>query len=75
MRMHLLLEIPDPEKLKVLFDELEFRTVAAKILAEIDKSEKPSRTGEDDVVHSERSSAGLSFRRRDQCSGYRNGIN
>ena len=35
------MEVPDPAKLKVLFDELEFRTVAAKILAEIDKSEKP----------------------------------
>jgi DNA polymerase-1 len=35
------LEVPDPGKLKVLFDELEFKTVAAKILSEIDKSEKP----------------------------------
>jgi DNA polymerase-1 len=35
------LEVPDPGKLKVLFDELEFKTIAAKILAEIDKSEKP----------------------------------
>jgi DNA polymerase-1 len=35
------LEVPDPVKLKVLFDELEFRTIAAKILSEIDKSEKP----------------------------------
>jgi DNA polymerase-1 len=35
------LEVPDPEKLKVLFDELEFKTVAAKILSEIEKSEKP----------------------------------
>ena len=35
------LEVPDPAKLKVLFDELEFRTVAARILSEIDKSEKP----------------------------------
>jgi DNA polymerase I len=35
------LEVPDPEKLKVLFDELEFKTIAAKILSEIDKSEKP----------------------------------
>ena len=37
----LLLEVPDSDKLKILFDELEFKTVAAKILAEIDKSEKP----------------------------------
>jgi DNA polymerase I len=35
------LEVPDPAKLKVLFDELEFRTVAARIFSEIDKSEKP----------------------------------
>jgi DNA polymerase-1 len=35
------LEVPDPGKLKVLFDELEFKTIAAKILSEIDKSEKP----------------------------------
>jgi DNA polymerase-1 len=34
-------EVPDPDKLKILFDELEFKTVAAKILAEIDRSEKP----------------------------------
>jgi DNA polymerase-1 len=37
----LIMEVPDPSKLKVLFDELEFKTVAARILAEIDKSEKP----------------------------------
>ena len=42
--MLLLLEVPDPVKLKVLFDELEFKTIAAKILAEIDKSEKPRET-------------------------------
>ena len=35
------LEVPDPEKLKILFDELEFKTIASRILAEIDKSEKP----------------------------------
>ncbi len=37
----LVTEVPDAAKLKVLFDELEFRTLGAKILAEIDKSEKP----------------------------------
>ena len=41
MKLLLNLEVPDPAKLKVLFDELEFKTVAARILAEIDKSEKP----------------------------------
>jgi DNA polymerase I len=35
----LLKEMPDKEKLKVLFDELEFKTVAVRILAEIDKKE------------------------------------
>jgi DNA polymerase-1 len=35
------LEVPDPAKLKVLFDELEFKTVATRILSEIDKLEKP----------------------------------
>ena len=34
-------EKPDAEKLKSLFDELEFRTVAARILSETDKHEKP----------------------------------
>jgi DNA polymerase-1 len=34
-------EVPDSAKLKVLFDELEFKTIAARILSEIDKSEKP----------------------------------
>lgn len=36
----LVLEIPDPDKLKALFEELEFKTVAAKILSEIDKTGK-----------------------------------
>jgi DNA polymerase-1 len=40
----LIMEVPDPVKLKTLFDELEFKTIAAKILAEIDKSEKPRET-------------------------------
>jgi len=35
------LEVPDPVKLNILFNELEFKTVAAKILSEIEKSEKP----------------------------------
>ena len=37
----LVLEIPDNVKLKALFDELEFRTVAARILSEIDKQKQP----------------------------------
>ncbi len=37
----LILEVPDKVKLKALFEELEFKTIAAKILGEIDKSEKP----------------------------------
>jgi DNA polymerase I len=39
----LILEVPDPEKLKVLFDELEFKTIAAKIFSEIEKTEKPKQ--------------------------------
>ncbi|MCX6322189.1 MAG: DNA polymerase I [Bacteroidia bacterium] len=35
------LEVPDPDKLKVLFNELEFKRVTTKIFAEIEKSEKP----------------------------------
>ena len=35
------LEVPDPEKLKVLFDELEFKAIGTKIFSEINKSEKP----------------------------------
>ena len=35
------LEVPDTAKLKVLFDELEFKRTAIKILSEIEKSEKP----------------------------------
>ncbi len=35
------LEVPDTGKLKILFDELEFKTVAARIFSEINKSEKP----------------------------------
>jgi len=36
-------EIPDVQKLKPLFDELEFKTVAARILSEIEKQEKPEQ--------------------------------
>jgi DNA polymerase I len=35
----LIMEIPDKDKLKALFDELEFRTKGTAILAEIDKKE------------------------------------
>jgi DNA polymerase-1 len=38
----LVTEIPDPLKLKALFDELEFKTVAVKILSEIERLEKPA---------------------------------
>ena len=36
----LMVEVPDAAKLKTLFDELEFRTIAARILSEIEKKEK-----------------------------------
>ncbi len=42
----LVTEIPDREKLKKLFDELEFRTIAADIIKEIDKSDKPAEPAE-----------------------------
>ncbi len=35
------LEVPDVTMLKSLFDELEFRTIATKIISEIGKQEKP----------------------------------
>ena len=35
------LKTPDASRLKALFDELEFKTVAAKILAEIEKPDEP----------------------------------
>ncbi len=34
-------ETPDPQKLKALFDELEFRSAGIRILSEIEKQEKP----------------------------------
>ncbi|MCX6300888.1 MAG: DNA polymerase I [Bacteroidia bacterium] len=34
-------EIPDSQKLKTLFDELEFKTAGTRILSEIEKLEKP----------------------------------
>ncbi len=45
------LEIPDTVKLKALFDELEFRTVAAKILSEIEKQGKPERQAVQEETH------------------------
>jgi DNA polymerase-1 len=40
----LVLENPDRDKLKSLFAELEFRTIAAEILPEIDKTAKPEES-------------------------------
>ena len=40
----LVTEVPDISKLKILFEELEFKTIATKIFSEIDKSEKPRQT-------------------------------
>ena len=42
----LITEVPDSQKLKTLFDELEFRTVAARILGEIEKQPKPAEREE-----------------------------
>ena len=47
------LEVPDPVKLKALFEELEFKTIAAKILSEIDKSEKPQSLQQPATVQSD----------------------
>jgi DNA polymerase I len=47
------LEVPDPVKLKALFEELEFKTIAAKILSEIDKSEKPRTSQKATAVQSD----------------------
>jgi DNA polymerase I len=38
----LVMEVPDREKLRALFDELEFRTIASRILTGIDKKETTS---------------------------------
>jgi DNA polymerase-1 len=38
----LITETPDKEKLKLLFDELEFKKVAARIFSEIDRKEQPA---------------------------------
>jgi DNA polymerase-1 len=40
----LVMEIPDKEKLKALFDELEFRTIASRILGGIDRKETAPET-------------------------------
>jgi DNA polymerase-1 len=51
----LILETADPEKLKSIFNELEFRTVAAEILHGIEKSQKPA--GSEPVLISQPGSA------------------
>ena len=63
----LIVEIPDQDKLKTLFDELEFRTIAAEILPEIEKTVKPQESG---TVFSPLAefTQGISFRRQ---SGFR----
>jgi DNA polymerase I len=56
----LLLEVPDVAKLKELFDELEFRTVAARILSEIEKA--GAKSGEQQLfVSKEGSQQGTLF--------------
>lgn len=53
-------EIPDSQNLKLLFDELEFKTVAARILSEIDKSESPAPE-DNKTVHETELTQGLLF--------------
>jgi DNA polymerase-1 len=62
----LILEIADPEKLKSIFNELEFRTVAAEILHGIEKSQKPA--GSDPVLISQPASAQGTLFDNDQVS-------
>ncbi|MBK9388876.1 MAG: DNA polymerase I [Bacteroidetes bacterium] len=47
------LEIPDADKLRALFDELEFKTHAVKILSKIDKQEKEIPLAETSVIQSD----------------------
>lgn len=44
------LEIPDTDKLKAIFDELEFRTVAARILGGIEKQETIESSGQAGII-------------------------
>ncbi|MBN2861648.1 MAG: DNA polymerase I [Bacteroidales bacterium] len=50
-------EIPDTRELKKLFEELEFRTVSARILAEIEKQKEPGMSSSS----SDKSTQGLLF--------------
>jgi DNA polymerase-1 len=51
----LVTEVPDKEKLKALFDELEFRTIASRILTGIDKKETAPDNGQ--VVFQQKASS------------------
>ncbi len=62
----LILETADPEKLKSIFNELEFRTVAAEILNGIEKSRKPA--GSEPVLISQPGSAQGTLFDNDQVS-------
>lgn len=46
----LIKEVPDYDKLKNLFNELEFKRVAEKILADIDKSNKPGEPNQNQIL-------------------------
>jgi len=46
----LIKEVPDSDKLKNLFNELEFRRIAEKILADIDKSKKSGEPNQDQIL-------------------------
>lgn len=62
----LILETPDPEKLKSIFNELEFRTVTAEILPGIEKVVKPA--GTEPVLVSQSGSAQGNLFDNDQVS-------
>lgn len=47
------LEVPDTDKLKLLFDELEFKALATRILGGIDKSEKPREPRQSSITQND----------------------
>jgi len=55
------LEVPDKEMLKSLFDELEFKTVATKILSEISNQEKPAAVPRENLSQASDSYQGSLF--------------
>ena len=55
----LILEVPDKNKLKILFDELEFKTIATKIFNDIDKANSSSELPLEPVIHKDSTQGSL----------------